>query len=223
MLMFIFSAISLFVNSLQINFIVSSIPTVRETFSSIEDDIASGDLAIAQSKTNALAPSNSIEGNYKTFFNVYLKYQTDTILPCDSIAIVNMANGCPFTDGDVVYQTRALYNSIYRTNIYFENNCPEVSGRSFLSVKDIPTSSFDVLVYPNPNSGSFSLVPFKADIKELNIKVIDINGKVVLAETITSGERIFNLNLDSPNGIYMLFVSDPRTNESIIKRIVIQN
>lgn len=204
------------------NFYIASIPTVRETFASIEDDIASGDLVNGQSKTNALAPVNSIEDNYKTFFNAYLKYQTDTILSGDSIAIVNMANACPFTDGDVVYQARVLYNSIYSTNIYFEDNCPEVTERSFDQIKDKTTSSFDVLLYPNPNTGDFSLVPFSSDITELNITVMDVNGKIIFTKTINSGDRLFNLSLDSPNGIYMMFVNNPHTNESIVKRIVIQ-
>lgn len=204
------------------NFYIASIPTVRETFANIEDDIASGDLVNGQSKTNALAPVNLIEDNYKTFFNAYLKYQTDTILSGDSIAIVNMANACPFTDGDVVYQARVLYNSIYRTNIYFEDNCPEVSERNFNQVKNTTTSAFDVLLYPNPNTGDFSLVPFISDIKELNIRVIDVNGRIVYEKTIDSGDRIFNFNLDSPNGIYMVVVSNPVTNENIVKRIVIQ-
>lgn len=135
---------------------------------------------------------------------------------------MNLASACPFTDGDVVYQARALYNSIYRTNIYFENNCPEVTERSFSTVKNTEPSSFDVLVYPNPNAGDFSLVPFNTDIIALNIKVIDVNGKMVFTKTITSGDRLFNLNIDSPSGIYMMYISDPHTNESIVKRIVIQ-
>ena len=135
---------------------------------------------------------------------------------------MNLAQACPFTDGDVIYQARALYNSIYRTNIYFENNCPEASDRSFSQVKNTTTSSFEVLVYPNPNTGNFALVPFNSDITELNIKVIDVNGKTVFMKTITSGDRLFNLNLDSPNGIYMMLITDPLTSESITKRIVIQ-
>lgn len=205
------------------NFYTASIPTVRETFTNIEDDIASGDLINGQSKTNTLAPVNSIEDNYKTFFNAYLKHQTDTILLSDSIAIVNLANACPFTDGDVVYQARALYNSIYKTNIYFEDNCPEVIERSFYHAKNTAISTFDVLVYPNPNTGNFSLVPFNSDIAELNVKVIDVNGRTVFEKTITASDRLFNLSLDSPNGVYMLFVNNPKTNEHIVKRIIIQN
>jgi hypothetical protein len=204
------------------SFYNSSIATTREAFSSIEDDIAMGDLTNSQAKTDAIVPANSIEDNYKTFFDTYLKYQTDTILPGDSIALLKIANGCPYTDGDVVHQARALYNSINRTNIYFEDNCAEVPQRSFTDVKTNTESSFDVLVYPNPNTGVFSLVPFSSDVTELDIKAMDVNGKTVFDKTINSGERMFNLSLDAPNGIYMLFINNPDTNERIVKRIVIQ-
>jgi hypothetical protein len=77
-------------------------------------------------------------------------------------------------------------------------------------------------LYPNPNNGSFSFGPFSSDITTLNIKVIDIIGKTVFNKTINSSERMFNLNLDSPNGVYMVFINNPNTNDSIVKRIVIQ-
>jgi subtilisin family serine protease len=204
------------------NFYNTSISTTRETLSSIEDDLASSDLLTAQGKTDGIVASNVIEENYKTFFNIYLKYQADTILPSDSLALFSIAAGCPFTDGDVVFQARALYNSIYKTNIYFENNCPEIPQRNYSALKDKTEPSFDVLVYPNPNTGIFSLIPFSADITELNVKAMDVNGKIVFNKKISSGDRLFDLNLDVPDGIYMIIISNPQTNENIVKRIVIQ-
>jgi hypothetical protein len=61
--------------------------------------------------------------------------------------------------------------------------------------------SSQINLYPNPNDGSFSLGPFSSDITELNIKAMDVNGKTVFDKTINSGERMFNLSLDAPNGI----------------------
>jgi hypothetical protein len=79
-----------------------------------------------------------------------------------------------------------------------------------------------IKVYPNPSTGNISFELSNSDVTELNIKVIDVTGKIVFDKTINSGERMFNLSLDVPNGIYMLFINDPNTNERIVKRIVIQ-
>lgn len=65
-------------------------------------------------------------------------------------------------------------------------------------------------------------MPFSSDISELNVKVVDVNGKIVYEKLVTGTDRLFNLNIDSENGIYMLFVSNPKTNDNIVKRIVIQ-
>jgi hypothetical protein len=79
-----------------------------------------------------------------------------------------------------------------------------------------------IKVYPNPSTGNISFELSNSDVTELNIKVIDVTGKIVFDKTINSGERMFNLGLDAPNGIYMLFINDPNTNQRIVKRIVIQ-
>ena len=51
-----------------------------------------------------------IETNYKLFYEIYNASFYDTITPIDSLNLVFLANGCPFTDGAIVYQARALYN-----------------------------------------------------------------------------------------------------------------
>lgn len=77
-------------------------------------------------------------------------------------------------------------------------------------------------VYPNPSNGNISIEFIKSNHSELNLKVTDITGRMVFTKTFNPVDGRLNFSLNSPNGIYMLFVSDPRTNESIVKRIVIQ-
>jgi hypothetical protein len=90
-----------------------------------------------------------------------------------------------------------------------------------LNVND-KSISRKITVYPNPGSGKFSISGFSLDITELNIKAMDVNGKIVFNEKISSGERLFDLTLDAPDGIYMIIISNPQTNENFVKRMVIQ-
>ena len=49
---------------------------------------------------------------------------------------------------------------------------------------DVPESAFDehaIELYPNPNKGSFSLV-MKQEVKDLYIRVFNMNGKEILSE-----------------------------------------
>jgi hypothetical protein len=77
-------------------------------------------------------------------------------------------------------------------------------------------------VYPNPSTGNISMAFIKSNHAELNLKVIDINGRTVFTKTFSSADTRSNFTLDAPNGIYMLFICNSQTNETIVKRIVIQ-
>ncbi|MDP3557366.1 MAG: T9SS type A sorting domain-containing protein [Bacteroidota bacterium] len=74
------------------------------------------------------------------------------------------------------------------------------------------TSSIGVLVYPNPNSGLFSIELNNGSIK--NIEVMDVTGRIVLAKTTSNDKIDFNINTLS-NGIYYVKIQSNNSVEIV--------
>ncbi|MCC7333216.1 MAG: DUF3494 domain-containing protein [Flavobacteriales bacterium] len=107
-----------------------------ETMTAVEDDFMQRDVVAGQTKAAGMNAENRIEQNYITFFESYAKQQNSTISTADSLNLVNMAMGCPFTDGEVVYQARALFNAIYMSNVIFDDNCVSENERKSFGLNE---------------------------------------------------------------------------------------
>lgn len=71
------------------------------------------------------------------------------------------------------------------------------------------TPSNNLVVFPNPSQGEFTLIVPQSDLKEnVLVRVIDVKGAVVMHKELTpSGNGTYRLKLDAPaKGIYMLEV-----------------
>jgi len=215
------------------SFYTESQNTTRQKFVSIEEEISAGNLNLAKSKTDAIVPQDGIEANYQDFYNTYLKAQTDIIDITDSSQLYNLAISCPFIHGTVVYQARELYNSLYNLNIYFGDNCDEVgsSGRlansnagkkdGILSKPELLEASFVTSIYPNPTSGEFTL---NLPSEEINWQIIikDVEGRIIYFKKITEKSSLLRINTDAENGIYLVYITNNQTNETVVKKLVIQ-
>ncbi len=210
------------------NFYTINQPMGNEKIVSIESDYSTGDLILGSGKVANLTPQDNIETNYKLFYEIYNSSFYDTITPIDSLNLITLANGCPFTDGAIVYQARALYNTLFNTTIIFEDNCPEnMGGKSLIhtdqnSIYETEQNNFELLLYPNPTTGKVFVS--SQGIKEGNLKVMvmNITGKEVynsllLVEGDTSD---FYLNVES--GTYIVTITNTDTYEKVIRKITIQ-
>lgn len=78
----------------------------------------------------------------------------------------------------------------------------------------------NVEFYPNPNNGNF-YVDFKESIKDCNIKIIDMVGKIISEQEIKSKIDKIEFNLEIDKGIYFLNIYDNDNKLIIYKKIVI--
>jgi hypothetical protein len=94
-----------------------------------------------------------------------------------------------------VYQARALMD--------WNGECSDSNNKSMVienSAKDLNT---DVLLYPNPNNGKFSLI---SDYEISSIKFYNINGDEIKEFiNVLSTEFEFNLSLNA--GIYLMKIT----------------
>ncbi|MBN2682096.1 MAG: PKD domain-containing protein [Bacteroidales bacterium] len=75
-------------------------------------------------------------------------------------------------------------------------------------VTDIQIIEFEdnmALIYPNPSSGIFTIDLSAAEIREFDLKVFDITGKLIDAKVVKNDLGIYELNLENSNsGIYFI-------------------
>ena len=79
-----------------------------------------------------------------------------------------------------------------------------------------PVSSEQVLIYPNPNNGSFTIETNATTVKQ-TIQLYDVTGRMVLSQPINSKTIIDGSNL--PEGIYNLSIIS--TTDVVNKRLII--
>ncbi len=93
------------------------------------------------------------------------------------------------------------------TNYYYKNNSAGISQYSNLNNK--------ISIYPNPSSGIFT-IEINSTTKQI-MQVYDINGRIVLTQTINGKATIDMTNL--PAGVYNINLL---SNEGVVnKRVVI--
>lgn len=110
-------------------------------------------------------------------------------------SIVDDFNG----DGliDVVIQ-----GFIGKTNVYW-------NATQILSSEDFQ-SNFLISIYPNPSNGNFILKT--GENKELNLRVFDINGKLVYRQE--SLLELNNINLNLSNGLYLISLTSKNISQT---------
>jgi hypothetical protein len=184
---------------------------------SIEQTLSDSGMVLAQSQITALNPINSIEWNYKNYYQIYKNTKDSSFTLIDSLDLATLANKCPFTEGGVVFQARALYNYIYNGYNRFSDNCIDENENYYRQAKSLSSDEKNINVllktklYPNPNDGTFVIVMSNNETiqekQKAEISVFDLTGKQVFSgeEQIQVGQEL-KLKLQLLNGIYLLKV-----------------
>ncbi|MCA0431615.1 MAG: T9SS type A sorting domain-containing protein [Bacteroidetes bacterium] len=200
-----------------------------------------------KTKWREMVPTTNIENNYKTFYTLqraYLQNQDLTLL--ENIQLLLLAYQCPFTDGQVVYNARALYNLVNQTIVvYNDNNCSK-RGFSFRELNDSIISNTpeeeellqqlivnektskekfkyasEYVLFPNPAYNEFSIF---SNLKQenLQITITDVNGKVLISKKLATENYSTKLNFNLINGIYFVNIVNEQ-GEKTVKKLVVAN
>ena len=216
-------------------------------YKNIEQKLSSGQLALAQSLIAAFSPTTNIENNYKTFYTLqraYLQNQDLTML--QNIQLLLLAYQCPFTDGQVVYNARALYNLVNQTAIVYNDfNCNALGfsfGRTASDSVKLSNDDESILMqlevlekqsvekfkpfekytlYPNPATNYVTIVS-NTNTENVHIQITDVNGKILIsgAKAILNFETSLQLNLIS--GIYFVNITNDNGNKEVKKLVIVK-
>ncbi|MEO5777929.1 MAG: reprolysin-like metallopeptidase [Flavobacterium sp.] len=152
--------------------------------------------------------STNVNGNNTTF---------DTVLasgiPNNGSATVTIPN-LPIASSTCRFMVRAS------ANVFFALN-----SRNFTILSSLGTEEFglqNLVLYPNPNKGSFNVKFDSNSGNDINISVFDIRGRAIYSKNFAnSGVFDQNLNMeDIQSGVYLLTVTDGKMKQT--KKIMVE-
>jgi hypothetical protein len=197
--------------------------SILSKFAEIEHYISTRQISTAETVLSTLTSTNNVEQNYMDFYSLYLRYIADNSLAEDGKFIDELSalmTRCPETDGSVVYQARALYNSILNS-IYEISFCPPQSGAKFES--SIPSLDSDVVLinlFPNPGKSDYFLECNK-EIESLKIDIYDLTGRYLESKTLKTINRSTKFNINLPQGCYLIKI-EVGDKSNIYKHLLIE-
>ena len=108
--------------------------------------------------------------------------------------------------------------------VFFKTNQEWVSYRS--TATKATTHQENIFIFPNPVPPDFSgLISFKKLVDHAQVKITDINGKLIYQTRALGGQAVWNGKTyeGSPvaTGIYLVFVRDDEGNEKAVGKIMI--
>ena len=80
----------------------------------------------------------------------------------------------------------------------------------FVGITETPESTGEVLIYPNPSNGNFTLSYYNYNTSNNVIKLYNLVGQVVLTKTVAQFNGLNTVNFDLSNlnqGIYLLEIN----------------
>ncbi|MBS1652977.1 MAG: T9SS type A sorting domain-containing protein [Bacteroidetes bacterium] len=197
-------------------------------FTQIEQAFYTGNSNGANSLNAAISATNAVEQNYKMYNGIYYNYITGNYSTSDSSNLYTLAGLCPGTNGAVVYQARALYNSIYKTILVFNANCGNTSsGARVLKINangagNAPETKWNADLFPNPAATDVAIIS-KTASEQLTVRICDINGKLITVKNITTNGFICKLDVELTNGIYLVTITNATNLQSVTKKLVVNN
>ncbi len=101
--------------------------------------------------------------------------------------------------------------AFFDSSVSFSNNCNNNCSSIINSINNVNHDS--LIIYPNPSDGKFCL-DFGISFHSVNIKVIDINGKIILNDELTD-TAMHNFELNAPLGVYVLFLETANNSSTL--------
>lgn len=190
----------------------------------IEVNFSEHDLTSAISKVSAVNPTNAIEANYKLYYQLYLNSRLYLLDSIELIKLDSLANLCPFTDGGVVYQARALKRHLTKRFSAYAPNCNVPASRK-AKPQEINERSYQnasTNIFPNPGTGNF-IYTFNEALKyeKITYSIFDNSGREIQQQTIYLKDAVeFKFSIFGTEGLYLIKVLRENGNCTINKVVL---
>jgi len=170
---------------------------------------------------------DNVVSNYKLYYGCLVKYMTDTLNSVDSANIVLLANMCPYVDGAVVYDARAMYSLIYN-DLRMWNDAGCGNGSSMLdrgaSPQPSPGERGQLQQYslsPNPSNGNVTLKQLVPDANPVKAQIWNDAGTNTYDGELHFTGGITQLSvINKIPGLYLLQLTDSKGRSFTLKFVI---
>ncbi len=168
-------------------------------------------LPAALSANAAITPTCNIDQNQKNLNTLLAKQLANNLNPF-TVSEINLlwsiAKKCPFTDGNAVYQCRALLRIIHNTYIEFVDSCTSEANNGRLLKPSVPENKIleqenSFVLYPNPNNGSMNLMYQLKTVQKAVLSIYDVTGKLIFKKELNANYTRMEIDLkEIKEGMY---------------------
>ena len=145
-------------------------------------------------------PIHTIEQHNKLYYDLVQKHFNQTFAAMDSIQLDSLTKMCPFKDGSIVYQARALFNKRFNTSRRYIDVCTP----SLTYKKNKKDDAFLGQLVPNPNDGSFAIQLESATNEQMVLSIYDITGRLMQEQQVPMNTKDIKVDSRLNNGIYLV-------------------
>ncbi|MCU0360938.1 MAG: S8 family peptidase [Bacteroidia bacterium] len=197
--------------------------TSFDIFTQVEENLYLGNLTSATSLLSGFTSTNTVEGNYKSYYELYIAFAENNFLPTngtDSTALFEIAALCPAEYGACVYQARALYERVFGGLGGYSDDCLDEGARMIQSnLSNGVKGNFDV--FPNPAINEI-LVYYPTKDSETTLEISDLSGRVIYSKKVVFDKGYTDVEFNLKNGIYFIAIKEER-NGKLVKKLVVVN
>jgi Secretion system C-terminal sorting domain len=191
----------------------------------VDSLLSQGNTTLAQTKNNNATANNNITQTHKTYNNVYLSGVTSATYYA---TLQTLANLCPTTHGNAVFEARALLNMVSYSNMEYSDSCNEASSARMGYFEDelqgiAIAENIQANLFPNPNNGEFTLAYDLKNVIDGTVTITDITGKAVYSTQISNENNLVKINTDGlKTGMYFIQLNN-KSNLLWTSKILINN
>ncbi|MDI9342444.1 MAG: T9SS type A sorting domain-containing protein [Sediminibacterium sp.] len=166
-------------------------------------------LQLAKNQNTQADVLNDVDDHQKTYNTIYLAYLDNTISEAQKATLKTLAQLCPFTDGNSVYQSRALLKAYDTTD--YRNACETAlpalpqSGNRLLTTSPAnvnEAAAKGTEVFPNPASTELNIT---TDLTGAEFTLSNVLGQVISVTKLTPLTKLDVSNLK--NGTYLYTIT----------------
>jgi len=182
------------------------------------------------SQNDSISATHSFEINEKAVNGLYLNWLDNDTEPLDSTAIAllqSIAEQCPITDGNAIYQARAFLALLKKEHTNYNDSllCAPIQALIMPAVQlgvSVDLIGDDVRIFPNPASNEVRLVWREPNENPGQIQVSDIFGRTIIQLDIASYtlEKVIHLG-DLSQGVYVFRIR--LSGKDAVRKVIVQH
>ena len=169
---------------------------------------SSSELTAAFSSIIGISPNDNLETNYQIVETIMLDHELNGgIFSNNELdALRNIAQLCPFTDGNAVYIARGLLAPI--DSVEYESSCENGSSNRMAAPSVDTGSVFTFNLFPNPSTGSITLDYQLNESESGKLEIYSLAGSLITTIYLAHGQQLRTIMLPELGaGMYLYKVS----------------